>query len=572
MTSDPSRQAPSRLQALLHVAGWAVLIWVVWTSARAVLADHHATPWLDDWHTAREAVAWREGEFDLERLFDQHNEHRVAVPKCVFLADHAFVDGTGSLTQAVVVALQVLNTLLLSLLLAPGRSALRWLGTLVACTCMLWSPQVINLTWSIQLSVIGVYAFGTAAIASVLRAAHTTAASARWIVLAAACAAAAAFTRANGVLVGPLTCLAAWLLGCGARSVVALGLAAAAAGGLFFWGYETPATGSDPLASLRELPNVLRFCAGYLGLPVRRLGPDAALALGAVGIVLAGVAGVRLLRHRRALAPRDAALHVLLLFPCATAAVTALGRVRYPPPDWPSRYVTPVMFFWAVLVAVWVRALSQPAAARGVRTIVTAAGLATALAVLLSQQPLGSEDLRTRSAVRRLTALAAWSGVYDEPIAQRVTLDFAPVSHDIALELRTRRWAHWADERAGWTAAPTVAALTQGRILEEPAAGSLERVVSRPAPTAGVLVQGLFRRERSADTPERIVITDATGRVVGHGSPISTTRTWSPSRSPPARGPGAATRASSTSRRVRCAPGGSAAARDASRRSRSRVR
>ena len=522
-------QAPLvlRIVGLLAAAGFVV------TTLRAVLLDHHPVPWLDDWHSAREAAAFADGRFSVAQWVDQHNEHRIPVPKLAFLADHLLAAGTGVITQSILVTLQCVHAALLARLLAPTRCPrLGWIGLPAVVACMLGTPQVLNLTWNIQLSVIGVYAFVTTCLVALAHAARPGVRPLPWIVVAIGCALAATFTRANGVVVWPLALGLAWLVRLGPKTYASLGVLAALGIGTFFYGYETPSTGSEPLESLRDLPQVFAFAVGYLGLPLRALGPTAAAALGTVGVVLATLALLRLLTRRRSLSRRDAVLHVLLLFVCATAGATALGRLRYPPPDWPSRYVTPVMLFWATTIALWTRVL-----ARRTPSPLThgATALLVAFVAWLAFLQVGAlDELRPRHDARRLAALASWSGVYDEPVLQTVTLDFAPLSHDVTLELATRGWAHHASPRAAWTGR----AVRELFHVEPEAAdtrGSLDGTENLPAPTAGVLVSGTITTGAVPTSVHAIVLARAsTGEIVGHGETdlvrgeqaADTSRTW----------------------------------------------
>src|SRR5258708_4274202 len=153
---------------------------------------------------------WRE-------VFRQHSEHRIAIPRLLFLIDHHVFRGTNVFLLASSFALQ-LGTSALFLFLAVRRSALslvsRWNlgGALLAC--LFTAQQFTNFTWGFQVQFIMVY-FATFAALTLL---YIGAERSRlWLIPVIASGFVASFSMANGLLVWPWLIVLAFALGIPSR-------------------------------------------------------------------------------------------------------------------------------------------------------------------------------------------------------------------------------------------------------------------------------------------------------------------------------------------------------------------
>jgi hypothetical protein len=511
VTARPSR--------LLAAALGAASAWIAAATLLTVVDQHHALPWIDDWHVASEASAVEAGLLDWKLLAAQLNEHRLVVPRFVFYADYLWFDGTGALTQAVICGIQVLHVVLLCGLLRAAGAATGpwfWSAASLVLASMLWGPQVINLNWNIQLSEVVAFFLATGCLAALFGVRRAVdrgrPGGIVWLAVAIGGAVAATFSRANGMLVWISLLLAAWLLGLGAVRVSVILLAGGATVAAYFDGYRTPVSHNDPVAALPEVGEIVRYVAVYLGLPARAWGLGAAAVLGAAGALLAAVALSGLAIRRRLLDSGDIVMRTLLVFPLLTAAVTALGRIPWAP-DWPNRYVTSAMYFWSVLAVAWTGAIGRRGNAGRALPVAALGVAAAAFAVLLAvQQGDGRGQQQRRFDDRRLAALSLQTGVYDDPVMQRVTLGSARRHHDVTGYLRRRRLSVFASPRFE---------LIGSRLSErfdvrpgEPAAGEFAGWHHVPAPSAGVVVTGwLDAADMRGAT--MVALSDRDGRIVG---------------------------------------------------------
>ena len=65
-------------------------------------------------------------------LFDQHNEHRFAIPRLLFIADLTLLDGKGILNLLGVWVVQALHALVLWWLIVRALSMTRWVRVATA--------------------------------------------------------------------------------------------------------------------------------------------------------------------------------------------------------------------------------------------------------------------------------------------------------------------------------------------------------------------------------------------------------------------------------------------------------
>jgi len=337
---------------------------VVASTLACVLAHDPSLPWLDAWTSVTLAQQQAMGQLGLADLWEPHNEHRILVPRLLFLADFLWCSGRGRLPLAATWVVQAAHALLLVALVRKGGR--RGVGVTLAATgvfvALAFSDlQIENLAEPFQVQFVLVYLAATAAFAALARARTHGG-----IFLAASLGAGAVATAsmANGVAVWPLLVVLAAALGMGWRRVVLLALVGAAAVAVYLFGFA-PAPPEGASTSPPGLVDVAVRGLCYLGGPFRRLLPSlpASAAAGAVALGLfvtfAASAARRSVEARRDPAagrdPPSAAELVLLhvgLFVLGTAALTAFGRAGLPlVAMWAPRYSTPVLLLWSVLLA-----------------------------------------------------------------------------------------------------------------------------------------------------------------------------------------------------------------------------
>ena len=326
---------------------------------RAVVPGWSALPWMDEWVSVELLRAVQAGEMALgEALFSQHNEHRILIPRLVFLADEALFGGQARLSLCAIFAVQALHAGLFALLVLRAKPPWpgRWALAAVMVAIMFSLRQAENFTYGFQVQFVGVFAGATLGFVLFGRAvARARAGLAVWPALAGSLAAvlASTLTMANGlaaaVILVPLAVLARmrpWLCLVCAAWAIALAL-------VYFDGYRSVAHHSQPVESLRHPVALMAYVAAYLGSLWTSGELVVALTVGAAGI-LATVAAVLRAARQPATPPAALALVGVMLFIGAAAAVTASGRLSFGIGQaLSSRYATGSAAFWAAQLSYW---------------------------------------------------------------------------------------------------------------------------------------------------------------------------------------------------------------------------
>ena len=346
--APPSSVWTTRSCAVLAAAS---AIWVVLRTTTDTLWLYHPLPFGDYWDFLGHLMSYLAGEMRPSDLWDQHNEHRILFPRLVFLADAQWFGLNNWFTIGVTCLLQVLHAVLVVVLVLrvmPERGAARVVVAATVAACMLHGSQLINLAWSFQVQFVMVYVAITAALHELSR--HDR--GARHIVAAIAAGCIATGSMANGVLVWPLL----WSLAVQRRVPLRwiLILVAAGAAMLFAYlhGYKNPAQQHSPLleSAIHPLATLQYLCA-FLGNP---LWPDTvpAVTAGAITLLLATWTAVRLLRRWSRLTPAEAVLLHVIFLVVGTGLMISAGRLNSPLEAMlNSRYCTPALLLWSVLLA-----------------------------------------------------------------------------------------------------------------------------------------------------------------------------------------------------------------------------
>ena len=304
-------------------------------------------PYADQWFDmlSRQRLTW-------SFLFAQHNEHRILFPRLVFALDYWLVSETYIFDLTVSIVLQATSALLIASLCKRGRSSspLIWLLCLALTVTTLFSAmQYDNFLCGYQVQFFGVFAAGMAALWSVARVQSNLKAITAFVLFATI----ATFTLANGLLCAyaalPVTVL------CRRSPLVTIAISATAVAltGLYLVGYASPVQHTDPLLSLRHPLSTVSYSATEMGsvfsVLIAGFPRWAGSTVGISAYAVCGLWFVRLLR-------RDAHESEVLAFGIAafllaTSLITAAGRAGMQADyAFVSRYSTPVLLFWAVLL------------------------------------------------------------------------------------------------------------------------------------------------------------------------------------------------------------------------------
>jgi hypothetical protein len=497
------------------VGAGAVTLYVALTTLTALASARQSAPFQDQWSFIGEYAAVVENGLSFEWLWRQHNEHRILLPRLVFLADLSWARGSNLLNHAVILALQASGAALLAVLAFTGRrSALTGAALAIAVAALFSLVQWENFVWGFQVQFVGVYVVGAWALYAFGRALATDVAGPwSWWSLAMALLAACAFSMANGILVGVAMIVLALAARAPHRLLLATVAVAALLAAAYFHGFEPVKGHSEPGLALRHPAAFLHYVFAYLGGLPGSPFPSRATAAGIVGAALTLAMSWRVIaRGERDVA--QLALFGIVLFIGLSAAATALGRLSFGHQQAiSSRYATPSAWFWAAQLLFWCRHAQM--LGQGARLAAWAVVALAALSIVRLQAPMrvAVEDWSARVGVG---ADALVLGVAD-PSTTAALFPNADVLHVWADVLRARKLSIFGEDAAGWPGRPleqvfevSPSAACQGAFdaLEPVEAGAGE----------GAKAAGWAWDVAAGARPRRIVLTGLGGRIVGLGA------------------------------------------------------
>lgn len=490
----------------LLVIPLAVLAWTVW----GVAHNYTAVPYDDQW----ENIWWwrrilEHGKITDGYLFSQHNEHRIFLPRLVFMADLKWFRGTNVLSMAAIAGIQLAAAALFVKASSPRTLRLPGVLALALALGLTFSAvQWGNFFWGFQVSFLGVYAAGAWAL-YLFTLATEDAARPRWGVLAGAVVvlAAATVTMASGVFAGVIMVLVGLVARRGLRATVAAGVATAVLLGLYMYGYKSVPHPAPPAQNLAI--HYLGYVLAYLG-NVWSLGrPNWGAAAGAVGVLSTLVMTWMALTGRARDVGRVSMLG-LALFIGISAAVTAWSRLGYGfEHALSSRYTTPTCYFWAAQALFW--GLTAQGSGKILWKLAAAVPLVTGLAILVPMQKYGLTPLYGVRERILLGSSALVGGIDDETALKRLYPEAARVREFMPF-LRSRGLSVFADD-PGFRAGSQV---PKERIVQPtPCRGGFD--IAAPDRDGGATWQVLgwaFDMEQKR-TLDRVLIADPDGRVAG---------------------------------------------------------
>lgn len=382
----------------------------------------------------------------VQEFFRQANEHRIAVPRLVFVLDDMLARSTGRL-DVVVILLSAAVTVV-AVLYAHFRrlreERLQAFGLFVAVTLGALFTQSDNFLWENQVQFTFVYMFAAVAILLAIHASApvrplSTLIHALTLVAAGACV----YSMANGLLVfGPIVLLfllrRQWWI---AALYVVAGAAFAVA---YLHGYHRPTYHPNPATALLNAPVVLVHLLLSMGGYVSKMSAAAGGMLGALGIAYVLERSYGWLVRRRPVGRHEVFSLLLVLFILGSMALTSLARAELSVfQGLASRYQTPVNLFWMNVILL----LSLDSRLTGIRRRRVVLGVAVALGGLALAGQLYSlryEIGRASQAAYAEDALAV--GAPDPEALERVFPEMAiPLTFtDI---LRRQHRAQFVDER-----------------------------------------------------------------------------------------------------------------------------
>ncbi len=529
---------PHLFRGSIAVAALAFALWIATDTLRTIVPLWSPLPWYDEWGTVEMLRRWQDGEASAaQALFAQHNEHRILVPRLVFIADGLLAHGGGLLSLGCIFAVQALHAGVFAAVLsrARPRTAGRWAIAALILALMFGLRQGENLTSAFQVQFVGVFAGATLTFALFAWELARAEAGAGAALPVAACLGASLLTAlamANGLVAAWIVAALAAAARRPARAVLAWAAWAATITAVYLWGYEAIPGHADPMDSLAHPTAFLLYVAAYLGSVASDDSVPLAAGLGAFGLALAAWAAWRTfglpMRPGR---PRPAAVAMVgvMLFAVAAAAVTASGRLSFGTLQaLSSRYATGSVAFWAAQLTYWwvdpprgtcrlgpsvlplarPVALSLPSLARGA---VAAVAVGLGVAVMGAQAPARTSFVN-QSFAQNESANLLMLGLDDPAVVER-----AAWSDEMIRGLLPTLEADGLSIFASRDHARLGRSLDEVGPLGAPCGGGLDAAVADPALGLG----GVRASGRALDGRRilrRVLLADAAGRVVGFGS------------------------------------------------------
>lgn len=337
-----------------------VIAWTAWAAmfvAAVLFVRHYASnvPSWDDWDmvptlTRNQPVTW-------EWLWSQHNEHRVPIPRLIFLGLNRLflVDMRVTMYFDVVVMAALAAALMLTAARLRGRLAAA--DAFFPLLLLHWG-QAANLLWGWQLQFFASVALACVALLAIARA-GAGATVQRAAAVVGVCALLLPLCGANGL--GMVPALAAWPLALallpaawtgsdetrGNRSLLALGGGALVLTVVYFVGWERVPYHPRSQSVYQTLKTAVQFATIGLGPATRDPWPVSGLVtLAAIGATTWSL--VRVWRERPAERARAGGLLLFLGALAALALGLGLGRNGFE-----TRYVTLALPVWCAVYLAW---------------------------------------------------------------------------------------------------------------------------------------------------------------------------------------------------------------------------
>ncbi len=516
------RNSSAILSRLLAVAAVLTGVYVAADTIATVILTYSALPYWDQWDSLMDYQLYRQGVASLHLLFETHNEHRLALPRLLFLADYEWAAGTNKLNLALVSVVQLIHVgLLLSLIRHLWREASTWIAGAAVLALMMSMGQWQNFTWGFQGQFVGVFTLATGGFMLTAKAVDQNGVRrAALFSIALLMFFLATFTMANGLLTAAIALALCLVIGAPWWMSAALVAYLAGASLFYFHDYSVVTSDSNVLDLLRHPWRYALYCLSYLGNPLgelllwqarsqpARLYPAATL-LGVTGAILALLVALRVVLCRGA-DRGQAVLAAIMLFVLVSIALTGSGRINFGLEQaYSSRYRAASGLFWAAQILFWFRTFAGDRR----RNLVAAASIG-ALAAMVWVQVAIKPDIYDDAAARRLAESAVLGQVIDLT-ALEGAFPRAGIVYERAKLLRAYRKSIYAQDRADWLGSPLdkIGPSRAGRCL-----GALDSVSrTERGVTVGLRASG-WAWDSKAHWPVRdVVLTDDALRVVGVG-------------------------------------------------------
>ena len=369
--NDTSLAAPSNFDLAAEKPGpvtaqaptflsYAILLGGIVTIAVAlymVVISYSALPYWDGW-IQFDAVSNGHSPLSPSWLWQQHNEHRLVIPKLFLAADLRLFQGRQIFLLASIFVIQLLHLSLLSWsmwVLGGWRGTLWRTGTGLAAFCVFCPAQRENLIWGFQVCFVLPQLLASLSFVALLlyymnSRQHPDKRPSKYLAVSLLSALGATYSLANGNVLWPLLIVAAIYLRLRWTAILSFAVTGVTSTALYLYHYVRPPIHADPLASLRDPLMVVKYLAVYFGgswihhdIPITEV-----ILLGALGIVM--VLLFPSLPYVRGFRVFAIQLVLTMAFCAGTATITALGRTNFGLGQaLATRYQTVALLFWCCL-------------------------------------------------------------------------------------------------------------------------------------------------------------------------------------------------------------------------------
>jgi hypothetical protein len=487
---------------------------VVASTLAGVVRLRRDLPTYDHWAAVAFADETLAHGLRAQALLGPHNEHRIAVPRLLFLVDFFAGGGRGIFLLAASLLVQAAHALLLWRLIhthAPLSRAGSVAAAALVALAAFSSVQMFNFVEPFQVQFVLVHAAATLALAAAVRGC-TPGAHVGWWLLALLAGAISALSMANGVIVLPmLIALAFWLR---VRRARLAGFALCAGAMLVAWpiGMSNAMNQGEVGANLSHPLRMMAYVACWVGSPLRLWDGQPRVIVAGIGggLLLLGFAVIAgpILCRRQPVPVARCALAWTGAFLVATALVVAVGRADAYSANWLNdRYATPCHLFWIVTCG-----LMAGHAVRAMRCASIPLALIGAIALLWQQQAHLEQTARRQQVVRE-AELAVLSGVRDPATMRDGQQPFLSFIYELSATLHHRRWSVFASSIAGLVGSPLAEHFAHD--ADAAVTGSIDCVTLVPGTGWGCRVLGWAWDGQHNRAPQAIVLVGDDGIIVG---------------------------------------------------------
>src|SRR5208283_771091 len=352
----------------IAIFSYAILLGGVLTIAVTlymVVVSYSSLPYWDGW-TQVGVAAGGGNPLSPAWLWQQHNEHRLVIPKLFLAADLKLFQARQVFLLASILVIQLLHWGLLSWsmwVLGGWRGALWRTGAGLAAFSLFCPSQWQNLIWGFQVCFVLPQLLATASFVALLlywmesQQQPDKRPPLKFLVVSVIAALGATYSLASGTLLWPLLVVAALYLRLSIRAVLAFAITGTASTALYLYHYIRPQQHADPLASLGAPLMLLKYFGLYFfsSWLHRNIGTWEVVALAGLALVVA--LQIPALSHVHISRPFAIQLVLTMLFCAGTALITATGRSNLGIEQArASRYQTVALLFWCCLGLLWLGA------------------------------------------------------------------------------------------------------------------------------------------------------------------------------------------------------------------------